>query len=105
MPRRRSVVVRRHRFGASLPLPGDSTMRVNNHHFVLLLVVIAATGICMLSTSSPYLWAAPPADKYEDLAQLNFTGGSASGTGVRDKGGFTVVTVEADKTRTKLSVS
>jgi hypothetical protein len=80
-------------------------MRVNNHRLVLLLVIFAATGICMPSTSSPCLWAGPPADKYEDLAEFKFTGGSASGTGVRDKGGFTVVTVEADKTRTKLSVS
>jgi hypothetical protein len=80
-------------------------MRVNSHCLVLLWVVIAATAICMGPTSSPYLWATPPADKYEDLVELNFAGGIASGTGVRDKGGFTVVTVAADKTRTKLSVS
>src|SRR5262245_15697565 len=74
-------------------------MRVSNHHFALLLVIIAAAGLCLLSTS------APPADKYEDLAEFHFAGGGVSGTGIRDTGGFTVVTVQADKTRTKLSVS
>jgi hypothetical protein len=80
-------------------------MRVNNDHFALLLAVLAAAGLCLPSTSAPCLRAAPPADKYEDLAEFLFAGGNASGTGVRDKGGFTVVTVEANKTRTKLSVS
>src|SRR5262249_47657276 len=71
----------------------------------LLLVIIAAAGLCLLSTSAPCLRAAPPADKYEDLAEFHFAGGGVSGTGIRDTGGFTVVTVQADKTRTKLSVS
>ena len=79
-------------------------MRVSNHRFALPLVIIAAAGLCLLSTSAPCLRAEPPADKYEDLAEFHFAGG-VSGTGIRDKGGFTVVTVQADKTRTKLSVS
>src|SRR5262245_40794877 len=43
--------------------------------------------------------------KWEDQTQFNFAGGVVSGTGVRDKGGFTVVMMEADKAQTKLAVS
>jgi hypothetical protein len=42
---------------------------------------------------------------FEDFAQFNFGGGGTSGTGIRDKGGFTVVPMEAPKGRTKLCVS
>lgn len=49
--------------------------------------------------------AAPRADTFEDLAQFNHGGGIVSGTGIRDKGGFTVVSLEAAAGSSKLAVS
>jgi hypothetical protein len=61
-----------------------------------------------LPNPSTQVLAAPEADKFEDLVQFNYGGGIVSGTGIKDKGGFTVVTLEAvptAPTSTKLSVS
>jgi hypothetical protein len=79
-------------------------MRASKYCFAYLLALLAAAGWQLTSHSNP-LWAAPQADKFEDLVQFNYPGGILSGTGIKDKGGFTVVTVEAVKGRIKLSVS
>ncbi len=42
---------------------------------------------------------------FSDFTRFNFGGGGMSATGIRDKGGFTVVPMDAPKGRTKLCVS
>ncbi len=84
---------------------------------VFLLVSLFAAGVSVLmhqplTAKEPPLPtarkvdAAPPkVDKFEDLAQFNYGGGMVSGTGIRDKGGFTVVSLEAVAGCSKLAVS
>jgi hypothetical protein len=79
------------------------TARINR--FTILLAVLTAAGLPALAGGPAYLWAGPQAEKFEDLTQFNFAGGVVSGTGVKDKGGFTVIPLEADKAQTKLAVS
>jgi hypothetical protein len=80
-------------------------MRASKCGFLLLLAALATTCLQALPGRSSQLLAVPPADKFEDLAQFNYGGGTVSGTGVRDKGGFTVVAMQAAAGRSKLSVS
>jgi hypothetical protein len=80
-------------------------MKRNNCCFVLLLVaILTAIGFQALPIRSTQLRAAQTED-FEDVAQLKFTGAIVSGTGIRGKGGFTVVSVEMTEARTRLSVS
>jgi hypothetical protein len=80
-------------------------MSAKNRIIAFLLAVLAVAGFQAMPHCSIQLWAAPQADKFEDLAQFNYGGGGVSGTGIRDKGGFTVVSMEAVAGRSKLSVS
>jgi RNA polymerase sigma factor (sigma-70 family) len=47
----------------------------------------------------------PEEGGYEDMAEWSHSGGAASATGIRDKGGFTVVPVESPKGTSKFVVS
>ena len=80
-------------------------MKPTHSRFALLMAVLAAAGVHMLTERSTCLWAAPQAQKFEDLVQLNFGHYVVSGIGVKEKGGFTVVPVETGKTQTRVAVS
>jgi hypothetical protein len=80
-------------------------MRANMCCFAVLLAVLSAAGFQTLPDHSNQLKAAPQAGKFEDLAQFKNSGGIVSGTGIRDKGGFTVVPMKATAGRSKLAVS
>ena len=80
-------------------------MKTTNSRLALLVAVLAAAGVHTLTERSICLWAAPQAQKFEDLVQLNFGHGGVSGISVKDKGGFTVVPVETGKAQTRVAVS
>ncbi|HEV3259287.1 MAG TPA: hypothetical protein VG013_20645 [Gemmataceae bacterium] len=69
-------------------------MRAGNNRFAIFLAVLIAAGFQGLGGRPAYLWAAPQAGKLKDWVQLNFAGGAVSGTGVKGKGGFTIVPME-----------
>ena len=73
-------------------------MKTTNRRLALLVALCVAAGVHTLTERSTCLWAAPQAQKFEDLVQLNFGHGGVSGISVKDKGGFTVVPVETGKT-------
>ena len=85
-------------------------MKIKNRSFAIRPIVIATAGLCILSLPSHGLQAKSQQaksqqNKYEDLIELSYSGEFVSGTGDIVKGGFTVVTVQADKARTKVAVS
>ncbi|HEV3003578.1 MAG TPA: hypothetical protein VGX78_03920 [Pirellulales bacterium] len=82
-------------------------MKASSYCLFFVVAVLTTAGIQALPKRSTHLWASPQAEKFEDQAQFKFAGGvvSGSGTSIRNKGGFTVVPVEAAEARTKLSIS
>jgi hypothetical protein len=81
------------------------SIKTQNRYFAILPVVVAIAGLGLLPLPSRGVEAKPQEKRFEDLIALDFSGEVVSGTGTIDKGGFTVVTVQADKDRTKVCVS
>jgi hypothetical protein len=79
-------------------------MRTRNWCFPFLLAVLTAAGFQRLPNSSIQLQAAPQANKFEELAKFKY-GGGVLGTGIRGKGGFTVVPMDAAAGCSKFAVS
>jgi hypothetical protein len=80
-------------------------MRASNYGLFFVVAVLTTVAFSALPNRSTDLWAASQAETFEDLAQFHFGGGVVSATGIKNKGGFTVVPVKVAEARTTLSVS
>ena len=80
-------------------------MRAGKYGLAFLLAALAATILQTLPNRASQLHAAPLPPRFEDRAEFKYGGGGVSATGIRGKGGYTVVPLEAVAGCTKLSVS
>jgi len=80
-------------------------MRTRAYRFLILVAVLVAGNLAALPSGPAALCSAPAEEKFEDWAQFHYSGGIVSATGIRDKGGFTVIPLESAEARTKVAVS